>query len=159
MSWAYLSIYDEFNSQNITKFLILFSIPMVIVDLITLFSVKIYSFEELLETQTLPSDFIERVILPIIPVLILSGIVIGWYFGREKTAVIPAVTVNVFVLIGIGHNLPFTNLVITENIAILVEMKILFYVILVLMVSSYGIILFLEIKLINSKKLNIYQNL
>ncbi|MFW9855968.1 MAG: hypothetical protein ACFFFG_13015 [Candidatus Thorarchaeota archaeon] len=141
LAWAYLTIFEAFNVRNLIKFLTLFSIPMILVDLVTLFSEKTYSIAELIETRTLPSDFGERVIFPIIPIMLLSGILIGWYFGKDRKAVIPAIFANVIVLIGIGHNLPFINMVSVDNVFLFLEIKLLFYLILITMVIVYGITL------------------
>ncbi|MFW9779526.1 MAG: hypothetical protein ACFFE8_11780 [Candidatus Heimdallarchaeota archaeon] len=141
LAWAYLRIFNSFDLQNLTKFLALFSIPMILVDLVTLFSEKTYSFEELVESQTLPPDFLARVIFPIIPIVLLSGIAIGWYFGKDRKAVIPAISANVMVLIGIGHNVPFINMVSVDNLVLFLEIKLFFYLILIIMVIVYGITL------------------
>jgi hypothetical protein len=128
---------------------------MVVVDLVTLFAEKTYSFEELVESQTLTPDFITRVIIPIIPIMLITGVVIGRCYGKDNKTIIPSIFVNVLVLLGIGHNVPLTNMVLVENFNLFLEMKIFFYVILVFMVTSYGVCLIIIEKVLESKQIMI----
>lgn len=139
LGWAYTTIYENLNTNNLVFFLLIFSLPMVIIEFLTFFSERKYTIDELTNQQTFPTELLIKTFIPIIPVLLVAGFLIGWIFGKTYEAIFASIVANSLILIGIGHNVPILNQVIIEDNFLLIRGKIILYGILVIMVVSFGI--------------------
>ena len=123
----YKAKFTSYNNLDLIIIMTYFAIPILLTDLITIIIYKReYTFEQALALDS--SIAINKALLPLFPIIIISGIILGKFFlnGDINSYIISFFTCGI-ILIGIGHNVAILNTIIVNGNIDLIRFKVVEY--------------------------------